>query len=994
MNVSSPLLNSNLTPGFKVSLNENLIQGHKDRMEYINRALDKQVNVLPKSPQLISGNIMKISNGSLSSREDQQIIVSGQTAFHNKNQMSTTQTQSFVNLSMRNANKTLNGSIREVNLQKDSSFLKSSRESMSSKQLQKQNTKPQDLNQTQITSYQKSKQVAQTLRFSKSKSPPQSNNQNNHIDFYNQKQNSQFSWQLEGNVQSNRLPAINQSNLSQNNKRVNIFQNIVAKRRSLDRLIFGDNQQIEEKTDSEDKNSYMKIYDNYVMQNQTNSNTNLGMDNMSNYKSSQDFNKTLSNACLNSYNQSTAQNSSYDPKTRKTSQQFSDNQSNFVTNITNQSAPQNSQTKKLDERPFQYSVYDCDKDQSSKQQSQQNLTRNLTNLNNKLQPLSKVFNPTQVKLKLKTAPSEPITHEVSLNKNWLKEQIPHIAKVIKDVKEDEGVEITINCNIEAFSMIIEYLQSNDLEIFISKVTDENCLNLVVSSLFLGLEDLYQKLWRMYFSENFIIIINKCTLNLKNISQKILEDITKYIEIREIAQLKDRKDKFVSQIYRAFCENIIKTNEIQACKKCYSITSKQNFKKTLCHSIDNYSYIAADGSIKIPHQLDKSFDMSKFLGAYRDQYRVCWKETYLKLNSIVYPVQICNNCDQKFTIDQIGDCRYHAMPKPVYDKDKNENIFICCMKIKEGFNVHKDIKKEDKGCRQDFHEPLFSIDQDREIFEEFKSNLHLIASNKDTAQVINDKYQDKIQFAKAMSLNYHISFDQAYRELNINNQSIESPISQRVAIMDDVLFKIPEAANKFLIVQNDSQIRNLIAKQAKAVVRSRSPNQMSTTLQNLVGTQIRVTLDVDSNHLSLVNNTKRSLSPQQIKEVQTITRQKIGQSKLDIIRDDDRRSMKILSKILRQQRPQNENEASLNQDSLISNQNLINKTKLKIKQSKNTDQSLDNFLINIDYVSDLKIIKSGREILKTSKPFKSQERKQSPSIIIKQKNILRKASPNY
>ena len=60
-------------------------------------------------------------------------------------------------------------------------------------------------------------------------------------------------------------------------------------------------------------------------------------------------------------------------------------------------------------------------------------------------------------MKLKTAPSEPITHEVSLNKNWLKEQIPHIAKVIKDVKEDEGVEITINCNIEAFSMIIEYL---------------------------------------------------------------------------------------------------------------------------------------------------------------------------------------------------------------------------------------------------------------------------------------------------------------------------------------------------------------------------------------------------------------------------------------------------------------------------------------------------------------------------------------------------------
>mgnify|MGYP001559704475 CR=1 FL=1 len=42
-------------------------------------------------------------------------------------------------------------------------------------------------------------------------------------------------------------------------------------------------------------------------------------------------------------------------------------------------------------------------------------------------------------------------------REWLRKSIPHIAEVISDVKESEGVEITINCNVQAFTIIIEYL---------------------------------------------------------------------------------------------------------------------------------------------------------------------------------------------------------------------------------------------------------------------------------------------------------------------------------------------------------------------------------------------------------------------------------------------------------------------------------------------------------------------------------------------------------
>src|SRR5690606_28756396 len=99
-----------------------------------------------------------------------------------------------------------------------------------------------------------------------------------------------------------------------------------------------------------------------------------------------------------------------------------------------------------------------------------------------------IFDPSYVKLKLKAGVHDIVDKEVSLKKTWLKENIPHIGQVISDVKDDEGVEITINCNVEAFEWIIAYLQNDkdDYGDLFLKINDANYLNLLVSSCFLGL----------------------------------------------------------------------------------------------------------------------------------------------------------------------------------------------------------------------------------------------------------------------------------------------------------------------------------------------------------------------------------------------------------------------------------------------------------------------------------------------------------------------------
>jgi hypothetical protein len=69
-----------------------------------------------------------------------------------------------------------------------------------------------------------------------------------------------------------------------------------------------------------------------------------------------------------------------------------------------------------------------------------------------------------VKMTLKSSNDDQNGKLIILNKHWLRRHIPHIREVISDVKDSEGVEITINCNVEAFQWIIKRLKRDDIEV--------------------------------------------------------------------------------------------------------------------------------------------------------------------------------------------------------------------------------------------------------------------------------------------------------------------------------------------------------------------------------------------------------------------------------------------------------------------------------------------------------------------------------------------------
>lgn len=100
---------------------------------------------------------------------------------------------------------------------------------------------------------------------------------------------------------------------------------------------------------------------------------------------------------------------------------------------------------------------------------------------------------------------------------------------------------------------------------LDQVDNENCLNILVTSYFLQLSWVYNKVWEYFFQQNFSDVINNCRISLSNINPAIVKDIATRVCELYLENMQERKDKFISNIYKARIDNkiLLKDNtEIQ------------------------------------------------------------------------------------------------------------------------------------------------------------------------------------------------------------------------------------------------------------------------------------------------------------------------------------------------------------------------------------------------------------------------------------------------
>ena len=91
---------------------------------------------------------------------------------------------------------------------------------------------------------------------------------------------------------------------------------------------------------------------------------------------------------------------------------------------------------------------------------------------------------------------------------------------------------------------------------INQIKHNNVLNILVTADFLKLDHVYEMVWDDYFRPNFSSIIDLCRLDLSMISARVTQDVADRIPLEALLNLKERSDKFISNIFRNKIDSLL------------------------------------------------------------------------------------------------------------------------------------------------------------------------------------------------------------------------------------------------------------------------------------------------------------------------------------------------------------------------------------------------------------------------------------------------------
>ena len=93
--------------------------------------------------------------------------------------------------------------------------------------------------------------------------------------------------------------------------------------------------------------------------------------------------------------------------------------------------------------------------------------------------------------------------------------------------------------------------------------------------------MYEMAWQDYFSPNFNSIIDDCTLDLTSISQRVAHDVAERIPLEKLLKLKERNDKFVSNVFRHRIDILLANVKFYQCKVCWRLLTLEQAEKISC-----------------------------------------------------------------------------------------------------------------------------------------------------------------------------------------------------------------------------------------------------------------------------------------------------------------------------------------------------------------------------------------------------------------------------
>ena len=163
-------------------------------------------------------------------------------------------------------------------------------------------------------------------------------------------------------------------------------------------------------------------------------------------------------------------------------------------------------------------------------------------------------------------------------------------------------------------------------------------------------------WEDYFYPKFTSIIDECKLDLTAISARVTQDTADKIPLETLLTLKERSDKFISNVFRHKIDILLSKVHFYQCKVCLRILTEEQAALVSCTGFrgsaanedvlpPSNSYYNAHGEWFTEHVLQENeVDKVALMRFLRDDKRICWLEIYLKVFASSEPPLKCMDCN--------------------------------------------------------------------------------------------------------------------------------------------------------------------------------------------------------------------------------------------------------------------------------------------------------------------------------------------------------------
>lgn len=132
----------------------------------------------------------------------------------------------------------------------------------------------------------------------------------------------------------------------------------------------------------------------------------------------------------------------------------------------------------------------------------------------------------------------------------------------------DDLDISVHCDIYIFEWLVRYL----LDPSSPKIEVHNVVSVLISSEFLGIDDLVEKC--LLFVSNHLEEVVRLPIDMACLNMSLIERLAIKVGLTELATLKDSKDKLASKLYQKKLTELVQddcitdeSSQLRLCAMC-------------------------------------------------------------------------------------------------------------------------------------------------------------------------------------------------------------------------------------------------------------------------------------------------------------------------------------------------------------------------------------------------------------------------------------------